>query len=118
MEKNIQEIFDLVWGEFTWHQAAGSFPALMTESRKTISFAGTTSPDEREITEDEAREFIMKWIREDITKYGKVYLYTCKDNAEISFDLDEINKTKIIPKTNEKLGEKQDTEIPFYIGFD
>ena len=64
----------------------------------------------------EALTLLEKWVQESLQKYGKVILYTCRDNSEIaiedpeSFDNDELDLFK---KYSGPLG-----DLPLYIGYD
>ena len=65
------------------------------------------------ISNRDALTLLEQWVRESMEKHGKVLLYTCRDNSEIS-----IEDLKYQEEEDLLIYEKFDPGIPLYIGYD
>ena len=110
--------------ELLEHKDCTDTPQLyLNRERKLITYlSDSPTPNQHEpITETEAKGIITNWVNEELERIGKVYLYTCRDNAEIcieTIELDEVNDPE--SEANTCFGTDQDSETPIglLIGYD
>lgn len=85
-KKILTKILKKCWDELIYHRD-GSTVLYASEKEKALSWQWA-GDDEVEVSELEAKDLLEKWIKEQYTKAGWVFLYTCKDNALVSVDMD------------------------------
>ena len=64
----------------------------------------------------QAGHCLSQWVQESMEKYGKVILYTCRDNSNIAIEDPESfdnNELDLFKKYSGPLG-----DLPLYIGYD
>ena len=77
-----------------------------------LPFPGKAKP----ITEDDAKEIILKTVIQRLNVHGRVLLYTCRDNAEICIEHDTIPGAEDPEDIGIELQKGYDNK--YYIAFD
>jgi len=83
----VNAIVEASFEELMAHIEAGACQIWMSPDEKCFDFiGGNRGKSYKEVSAPAAATIIRKTVREHYEKYGKVYLYSCRDNAEISFE--------------------------------
>ena len=81
----VDEIFDIAWQSLIDHQHKDVLLGVLPDHPGTEK-SGLSWQSERAIPFPDAKAILREWIWQAILRTGKVYLYTCKDNQDISID--------------------------------
>lgn len=111
----LEPIFKKCWEELIHHRETPNETLHFSQKERGLSYLGGYG-DYKEIEEEKAKGILKEWIQEQYNTHGWVYMYTCRDNALISIDMD----LDTMDPAEKEMMEYQEGygEIEFLIGFD
>lgn len=84
----VDEILTTCWEHLQEHKQPTNTAIYLSDfsdpNNKTLTWL--SDPKCKKLTDAEALALLECWITEKIVIYGKLFLYTCPDNAEISIE--------------------------------
>lgn len=108
-QKTIEAIQNHCWDLFMelGQHGEADVPVIQNGERHTITWLPPWDEGDRVVTEEEARKQLDKWIEETLNSKGKLFLYTCRDNAEVCPEKD-ITEEDIAEWISSKKEEQKD----------
>lgn len=98
----------------------------ITEGENGIIFSFSPQENGNPIPWSNRHDWIRKAMRIQYEKYGKVYIYTTRDDNYMAFEFDDLlkgsiydpNKHDDLEDVDELIWGEQQEDLPMYIGFD